>query len=160
MKHEKIGLSVAFLLLGLGGLHAQKNTNATGGDASGSGGTVAYSVGQVVYTTIIDASGSVSHGVQHAYEIFSLGKKEQEMNISLSVFPNPTTDNLTLKISDYNNQNLKYQLFDMNGKVLNNGEVSSSQTQINTTSLPSSTYFINVVNQENKQVQSFKIIKN
>jgi len=26
--------------------------------------------------------------------------------------------------------------------------------------LPSATYFINVVNQENKQVQSFKIIKN
>jgi hypothetical protein len=26
--------------------------------------------------------------------------------------------------------------------------------------LPSATYFINVVNQENKKVQSFKIIKN
>jgi hypothetical protein len=55
---------------------------------------------------------------------------------------------------------LAYQLYDMHGKLLNNGQVTGQQTQINTSSLPPATYFINVVNQENKQVQSFKIIKN
>jgi hypothetical protein len=53
-----------------------------------------------------------------------------------------------------------YQLFDIQGKLLNNGQVTAQQTQINTASLPSATYIINVVNQENKKVQSFKIIKN
>jgi hypothetical protein len=98
--------------------------------------------------------------VQQAYEIFTVGIKETELNISLSVFPNPTADNLTLQISDYNNEKLSYQLFDMQGKLLNNGQVTAQQTQINTASLPAATYFINVVNQENKKVQSFKIIKN
>ena len=160
MKHKKTITSVAFLLLGLGGLHAQESPTASGGDATGSGGTVAYSVGQVVYTTNTDASGTVSQGVQQAYEIFTTGIKETELNISLSIFPNPTADNLTLQISDYNNEKLSYQLFDMQGKLLNNGQVTAQQTQINTSSLPSATYFINVVNQENKKVQSFKIIKN
>lgn len=160
MKHKKTIASVAFLLLGIGGLHAQESVNATGGDATGSGGTVAYSVGQVVYTTNIDASGTVSQGVQQAYEIFTLGIKETEPNISLSVFPNPTANNLTLQISDHNNEKLSYQLYDMQGKLLNNGQVTAQQTQINTSSLPSATYFINVVNQQNKKVQSFKIIKN
>ena len=160
MKHKKAITSVAFLLLGLGGLHAQESVNATGGDATGSGGTVAYSIGQVVYTTNTDASGTVSQGVQQAYEIFTVGIKETELNISLSVYPNPTADNLTLQISDYNNEKLSYQLFDMQGKLLNNGQVTAQQTQINTASLPPATYFINVVNQENKKVQSFKIIKN
>ena len=152
--------SVAFLLLGLGGLHAQESTNATGGDATGSGGTAAYSVGQVVYTTNTDALGTVSQGVQQAYEIFTVGIKETELNISLSVFPNPTADNLTLQISNYNNEKLSYQLFDMQGKLVHNGQVTAEQTQINTASLPPATYFINVVNQENKKTQSFKIIKN
>jgi hypothetical protein len=160
MKHKKTITSVAFLLFGLGGLHAQESANASGGDATGSGGTVAYSVGQVVYTTNTDTSGTVSHGVQQAYEIFTIGINETELNISLSVFPNPTADNLTLQISDYSNEKLSYQLYDMQGKLLNNGQVTAQQTQINTASLPSATYFINVVNQENKQVQSFKIIKN
>jgi hypothetical protein len=82
------------------------------------------------------------------------------LNISLSVFPNPTVDNLTLQIGDYNNEKLSYQLFDMHGKLLNNGQVTAQQTKINTVSFPSATYFIHVVNQENKKIKSFKIIKN
>lgn len=45
----------------------------------------------------------------------------------------------------------------MQGKLLNNGQVTAQQTQINTASLPPATYFINVVNQENKKVRSLKL---
>jgi hypothetical protein len=139
---------------------AQKSANASGGDATGSGGTVAYSVGQVVYTTNTGSTGSVAQGVQYAYEIFTVGIKETALNISLTAFPNPTTENLTLQISDYNNEKLSYQLFDIQEKQLSNGQITAQQTLINMNSLPSATYFVNVVNQENKKVQSFKIIKN
>jgi hypothetical protein len=141
-------------------VQAQESTNASGGDAAGGGGTVAYSLGQLAYTTNASASGTVNQGVQQAYEIFTVGIKETELNISLSVFPNPTADNLTLQISDYNNEKLSYQLYDMQGKLLDNGQVTAKQTLMNTSSLLPATYFINVVNQKNKQVQSFKIIKN
>jgi hypothetical protein len=141
-------------------VQAQESANSSGGNAMGSGGTVAYSVGQVVYTTNTGTNGSVAQGVQHAYEIFTVGIKETELNIALSAFPNPTTENLTLQISNYNNEKLSYQLLDMQGKHLINGLVTSQQTQINMNSLSPATYFINVVNQENKKVQSFKIIKN
>jgi hypothetical protein len=152
--------SVAFILLGLGGLHAQESPTAAGGDASGSGGTAAFSVGQVVYTANTNASGTLSQGVQQAYEIFTLSIKETELNISLKAFPNPTLDNLTLQIRDYNNEKLSYQLYDIQGRLLNNGQIEAQQTNIEMTSLPTAIYFINVVNQENQKVQSFKIIKN
>lgn len=147
-------------LLWAGFAQAQESANSSGGDATGSGGTVAYSIGQVVYTTNTGGSGSVAQGVQHAYEIFSVGIKETELEILLTVFPNPTAENLTLQINDYNNAKLSYQLFDIQGKLLSNGQIVAEQTQINMNSLPTATYFINVVNQENKKVQSFKIIKN
>ena len=147
-------------LLTLSIAQAQESFNTSGGDAIGSGGTIAYSVGQVVYTTATGSSGTVAQGVQHAYEIFTVGIKETALNISLTAFPNPTTENLTLQISDYNKEKLSYQLFDMQGKQLSNGQILAQQTQINMNSLPVATYFINVVNQENKKVQSFKIIKN
>jgi len=138
----------------------QESVNASGGDASGIGGTVAYSVGQVVYITNTNTYGTVSQGVQQAYEIFTLGSKETKLNILISVFPNPTVDNLTLQIGDYNNEKLSYQLFDLQGKLLNKGQLTEKQTQIITARLPAATYFIDVVNQENKKVQSFRIIKN
>lgn len=154
---------VAMLMAGLlwaGFAQAQESANSSGGDATGSGGTVAYSVGQIVYTTNTGSSGTVSQGVQHAYEIFTVGIKETGLNILLIAFPNPTTDNLTLQIQDYNNEKLSYQLFDMQGKWLSNGHIVAQQTQINMNNLPAATYFIHVVNQENKKVKSFKIIKN
>lgn len=139
---------------------SQQSSNAAGGDATGSGGSVAYSVGQIVYTTHTGSTGSVAQGVQQAYEIFSIGINETELNSSLSLFPNPIVDNLTLQISDFNKEKLSYILFDTQGKLLSNGQVTAQQTQINTASLLPATYFIKVLNQENKQVQSFKIIKN
>lgn len=150
---------LATVLLWAGLAQAQESANASGGDATGSGGTVAYSVGQVAYTTNTGSTGSVAQGVQHAYEIFTFIIKETELSISLTAFPNPTADNITLQISDYNNERLTYQLFDMHGKLLSNGQIVAQQTQINMNSLPIATYFVNVVNQENKKVQSFKIVK-
>lgn len=139
---------------------AQESANASGGDATGSGGTIAYSIGQVVYTTYTGSSGSVGQGVQHAYEIFTVDIEETTLSISLIAFPNPTADNLTLQISDFNKEKLTYQFYDIGGKLLSNGQVTGQQTEINTSSLPPATYFINVLNQEDKKVQSFKIIKN
>jgi hypothetical protein len=94
----------AMLLAGLlwGSLaQAQESANSSGGNASGSGGTVAYSIGQVFYTSNAGSSGTVDPGVQHAYEIYSVGINETNLNISLTAFPNPTTEYLTLQISDF-----------------------------------------------------------
>ena len=162
MEHKKKLTSIMFLILGFIGLHAQDSLTSAGGKATGSGGTASYSVGQVVYTTNTGTNGSVAQGVQQVYKISTvrLGTRETEPNISLSIFPNPTTDNLTLKIGDYNNEKLSFRLYDMLGKLLSNGKIVTQETKIEMTNLPSTTYFVNVVNQENKKVQTFKIIKN
>ena len=133
--------------------------SATGGDATGSGGTVAFSVGQIVYTTSTGASGSVAQGVEQAYEISSVGIKETALNISLSVFPNPTSDFLTLKVQDYNNEALSYNLLDEQGKLVLNEQITTQDTQIAMSTLARGSYFINIV-QANKKIQTFKIIKN
>jgi spore coat protein U-like protein len=113
----------------------------------------------VVYTTNSGSSGTVAQGVQHAYEISVVGVNNTQSNISLNAYPNPATDVLTLQISNYNNEKLMYQLYDLNGKLISSEQIIASQTQINTATLPTATYFIDVLNQENKKVQSFKILK-
>ena len=133
--------------------------SATGGDASGSGGSVAYSVGQIVYTTSTGTSGSVAQGVEQAYEISSVGIKETALNISLSIFPNPTSEYLTLKVEDYNNEALSYSLLDEQGKLVLNEQITNQVTQVAMSNLARGAYFINVL-QENKKIQTFKIIKN
>ena len=133
--------------------------SATGGDATGSGGTVAFSVGQIVYTTSTGTTGSVAQGVEQAYEISSVGIKETALNISLSIFPNPTSDYLTLKVEDYNKEALSYNLLDEQGKLVLNEQITNQDTQVAMSTLARGAYFINVL-QANEKIQTFKIIKN
>jgi hypothetical protein len=157
-------ISKTLVLLALGmlraDLNAQESITSCGGDASGSGGYVAYSIGQVIYTNNNSANGSVAQGVQHAYEIYSVGINETELNIYVNIFPNPTLDNLTLQINDFNNEKLSFELFDTQGKLLMKEQILAKKTHLNTNNLPRASYFVNIINQENQKVHSFKIIKN
>lgn len=141
-------------------IQAQESVNASGGDATGSGGTVAYSVGQIDYVTNTSASGNENQGVQQPYEFFIVGTNDLLLDISITIYPNPTANNLTLEVSDYNTKNLSYKLYDMQGKLLNHELIVASQTKVNMQGFPPATYFVHLINPENKKVQSFKIIKN
>lgn len=161
MRQKKLKLS-AILLLGLGltGLHAQEAIPATGGDASGSGGSVSYSVGQVVYTTSTGANGSVAQGVQQPFEISIVTVIEETKGITLQceAYPNPTTDFVKLKVENYKTENLTYQIFDISGKLLENKKIEGNETSIVMSNLVPSTYFLKVI-QGNKKIKTFKIIK-
>ena len=138
---------------------AQESQLSTGGDASGTGGSVAYSVGQVVYTTNTSTTGSVAQGVQHAYEILSFGSDEFAFSINLNAFPNPTTDYLTLEIIEFDKEAFVYQLTDMRGKHLAMASITAQQTKLDMTNYPPAIYFLTVINQNNQVVHSFKILK-
>ncbi len=151
------------LLLGLmpAGLQAQENINVTGGNASGSGGSVSYSVGQVFYTTSTGVNGSAAQGVQQPLEISVVTELEEAkgINLNLSAYPNPVTDILTLNVADFDATKLSYQLCDMSGKLLETKKLEGKQTSIVMTSLVPATYFL-IVTASNKELKIFKIIKN
>ena len=139
-------------------VQSQESVNTTGSDATGSGGNVAYSIGQVFFTTNSGDSTNVAQGVQFAYEIFTVANSSI-FEVSLTVFPNPTKDILILQISNYDSEKLYYQLYDLQGKMLNVEQILNKQTQINMSGLTSATYFVNIITLGNKIVHSFKIIK-
>ena len=159
MKYKKVKISV--LLLGLGlTAQAQQATTATGSDASGSGGTVAYSVGQIVYTTNTGTNGSVAQGVQQPYEIsIVLGIDNHTINLELTAYPNPTTNFLTLNVGNFELSTLNFQLYDILGKLIESRKIISSSETIAIENLPTATYFLKVTN-NNNEVKTFKIIKN
>lgn len=161
MQHKPLKLIAGFLLvIGLTGLQAQESINATGGNASGSGGSLSYSVGQVEYTTNKGPKGSVEQGVQQPFEISAeTGMEEAKgINLSVSTYPNPTTGNLILSINEFNISNLSYQLYDIQGKLLQNEKITGNQTSIVMSDLVTANYFVKVI-QGNKEVKTFKIIK-
>ena len=160
MKHKKTIMSFTSILLGLGGLQAQEIPTAAGGEATGTGGSASYSVGQAVYTTATGTNGSVAQGVQQPYEIsVTTGINETAINLEMSVYPNPTTNYLQLKVESEKLESLSYQLIDLQGKVIENKKVAASNTTITMETLPKAIYFLNVT-KDNQAIKTFKIIKN
>ena len=148
------------LIFGANDIHAQDATTATGGDASGIGGTSSYSVGQLVYTTNIGTNGSVAQGIQQPYEIFvTIGIEVAEISLELSASPNPTISFLNLRIGNYNREKLAYKLYDLQGRLLEYNQLTSNSTTITMEGLGPSTYLLNVMD-ETSLVKTFKIIKN
>jgi hypothetical protein len=95
MKYRPVKLCAVFLLgLGLSRLHAQESIPASGEDASGYGGSVSFSVGQLVYTTNTGTDCSAAQGVHQPFEISVISEFEEAKRISVqcSVYPNPTKD--------------------------------------------------------------------
>ena len=139
--------------------NAQELPNVSGGDALGSGGSSSYSIGQIAYTTNVGITGSVAQGVQQAYEFsITTGQEEASINLSFSTFPNPTTNFLILQVDALESSSLAYQLYDLNGKLLDQQEITNTQTCILMEYLSVSSYFLKVI-QNDKVVKTFRILK-
>lgn len=149
-----------FLIFSVVSTKAQHATCSSGGDASGIGGTVAYSIGQVVYTTNNAPSiGSMAQGVQQAFEIsVVLGLEESLVDVQLKAFPNPTFDFLTLTIDKVELSNMNFKILDITGKLIETRKIENVSEVINMKNLPASTYFLEIDNND-KQIKTFKIIK-
>lgn len=160
MKTTKILICLLFLGFFIPKLTAQKANVAAGGNATGAGGKVSYSIGQVVYTTATGAGGTVTQGVQQPFEIVTLGTDDfPEITLTMSVYPNPTTSLVNLTVDNFNFENLQFYLTDMTGKQLQSRKITETETQIQMENLPQAVYFLNVLD-NNKPLKSFKIIKN
>jgi hypothetical protein len=143
----------AFLLLCLVEAKAQSSLNASGGNATGTGGSASYSVGQLAYTTATGTGGNASAGVQQAIEIFTA------IRLSTLAFPNPVEANLTLQITDPKWSELRYELIDMSGRTLFTSKVNGESTRIPFAGQAVGTYTLRVVQGQN-EIKSFKILKN
>ena len=150
-----VGLFIPLLL------SAQEAASTSGGNIIGSGGSASYTVGQVVYLTNTGINGSIAQGVQQPFEISVVTDIRNVTNVNLlySVYPNPTTDLLILKVEKYDKVNLSFQLLDIKGQLLENKKIISDETIISTKNFIPAIYFLKV-NDNNKEVITFKIIKN
>lgn len=138
---------------------AQSSVNSSGGEATGSGGSASFSVGEVVYSNFSSSSGSVMEGIQFPFEVVTLSASVFDQDIQLLVYPNPVINALTLKVQNQVFSDLEYQLFDSFGKLLESKKNLKPENQITVDQFSSSLYFLKVF-RDGKEVKVFKIIKN
>lgn len=151
-----------YFLFSLGSikLYSQSNITAGGGEATGNGGKVNYSVGQIDYITETGSNGNTSSGVQQPYEIYVQSSIVQtDINFSVSIYPNPSADFIILNFENQDIQKMSYKLFDIQGKLIIHKKIKTNPANIELTDLNNGIYLIKVM-KNNAIIKTFKIIKN
>jgi hypothetical protein len=160
MNRKKTLFSFLFLTMISLPAMSQQSTLSSNGNATGNGGTVCYSIGQVVYSHHTGISGVITEGVQQPYEIQILEGIDQDKGwmLECSLFPNPANLYVTLKMEKVEPRVLTYHLLDQEGHLLRNEKIEYPETIIPMDHLSSSTYFLTII-EHDKSVKTFKIIK-
>lgn len=142
----------------LGTAVAQNAVVPVGGTASGNGGTVTYTVGQIAVQTNSDGTVSISEGVQQPYEISVVGVDEYpSITLNAVLFPNPTQGNVQLTIDNLQFEG-EVKIFDLNGKFLFSKKIEGENTALDLSRYAPATYYVNVYSGK-KMLKSFKVVK-
>jgi hypothetical protein len=151
---------IGIAILGGAFSYAQQALSATGGNSTGPGGTVGYTSGLTNYKSLKSNSGIVTEGIQQPFEIQIVTNLDAAREISLEceAYPNPAIDFLILKIHRDQIENMKYQLIDLSGKVLEEAFIGDVETIISLKHYKPTNYFLKVMD-NSMEVMTFKITK-
>lgn len=139
---------------------SQSSFVSAGGDSSSPKGSLSGSIGQVSTKYAASNVGSVSQGVQVVYDVLTVGiDNYPSITLNMTVFPNPTVSGVMLNIEEMNSvSSCRAQLYDAEGKLLQNIQITDGQTYIQMQDYVSGIYYLNV--SQNKNIlKNFKIIK-
>lgn len=149
-------LAVLFLCAFSGS--TQSITGTAGGDANGSSGSVSFTVGQVVYLHHQNDEVAINDGVQQPYIAMVTGTEEWDVQTwNASVFPNPVSDRITLKVDPFEDGDFFFELLSTKGQLLRQGKITGTHTSIPLRDVAAGKYLLRVSGDE---VQTFKIVVN
>ncbi len=149
--------------IGLGLILAQSTTPevvSSGGEFfEGSNASLSWTVGETITETSGNLNISLTQGFQQgSYTIVNIYEKP-ESKISISIFPNPTTDFINININN-SDETFEVWLIDINGKTIFSDNSITKSSKIDLSSYLASNYILKVKSKDGSLLKSYKIIKN
>ncbi len=120
-----------------------------------------WSIGESIIETNTGTNNTITQGFhQNRYVITSINEIADD-NYSITVYPNPTSDNITIDFLIKNTETLKLKLIDAQGKLLINDKIKSEEKTktLNLQNISKGIYLLNFYNVHGKLIKSFKIEK-
>lgn len=166
MRRVSIMIKFVAMALGLSATSAfcQSAFPTMGGDISGNGGSLSYTVGQLAVSFDKQRSTNAEYvklslfeGVQQTYSVTELSiDGVAQIAVKVNIAPNPTTDKIKVMLESPVD-NLYFELYTMSGNLLQKDKFSGAEQIVDMSSLPSGSYLLRVVAE--KMENNYRIIK-
>ncbi len=146
----------AGLLLLSVAMSAQEVISSQGNTYSNGTNTVDYTIGETVIATVSNGTNDVTQGF-HQTKLTVTSIEDLDINLNVNIYPNPTSDKVIVSMENY--ENMRFVLFDANGKVLNEAIITSAATEINVTDYAYGNYLLSITDNQNTKLKTYQIIK-
>ncbi len=156
---NKTVLSLTFLsLVSCVTLSAQTVVASSGGHFENGTAKMSFTLGETVTSTISNDSNTLTQGF-HQTKLTVVGMEEFLKSIRMRVFPNPTSDFITIELND-DPTNYEVIMLDVTGKSISLTPIRNKREQVDMSHLAAGSYFLNIISKENIQNRnSYQIIK-
>jgi len=120
-----------------------------------------FETGSIQMTWVIGDLVVGAYDIGHLIVPFGTGTDLPDFTAAssqISVYPNPTEDKVFLKLDMDNIDNCKYYLYDLQGRAIQNRNITAKLTDLSFAHFESGIYILRVI-KEKTLVQEFKIVK-
>lgn len=152
MKHIFILIFTTFSITNI--IFCQELISTSGDTFEADNINVSWSLGEVVCETFTEGDLILTNGFHQPIIIISKISKSE--NSTVKVYPNPTNNYIFIQQEESNF--CRYQVFDINGRILDVGDCKEAQSIINISDYPKATYLLVLYNNNQKEI--YKISKN
>lgn len=144
-------------------ISAQEVVSSQGETYSNASGTIDFTVGEVIIDTGTDGTSDVTQGF-HQTNWNLLNVEDHAPEYEVLIFPNPTQDVLNIRTSHF--EHVTYTLYDAQGKLVLQDQLSGEQTLIQVSQIAPGAYSLelnfeeqNVGSLDSTKRKTFKLIK-
>jgi hypothetical protein len=146
---------VLYVLLATTFAAAQEVVTTQGDTYANSTANIAFTIGEVVVNTVSNGNNTLTQGF-HQTNWHFVSVTNHAPKFDVSIFPNPTSDVLNIKTSDY--EQVNYALYNAQGKQVRQAKLITSQTAIEVSHLAPGNYTL-VLQDASKLLKTFKLLK-
>ena len=144
------------------GVHAQSVTpdirTSSGGYGASSTANVSWSIGEPVTETAVGSNARLTQGFEQPRFNLTIGMVEIEAAWSISVYPNPTADMLSVELAE-DHVDANAVLFDAAGKRAIEQRITARRTTLDLSALPAGEYLLDLRDRMNGKRAQFTINK-
>ncbi|MBU2019383.1 MAG: T9SS type A sorting domain-containing protein [Bacteroidetes bacterium] len=135
---------------------SQEIVSTQGDSYSNGNGSIGFTIGEAIIDTRTDGTFTITQGF-HQSSWRYLGIEDHVESFDVSLYPNPTSEFLNIKTANF--KDVFCSIYDAQGKLVLNNQLTSELTSIKVSHLSSGAYSVSLISQ-NQTLKTFKLVKN